>query len=127
MKSLKRAYTINAGIDKVFKSFTDEKLIEQWSGSPAQMNVEQDGIFSLWEGQIHGINKKISKSQIVQDWKEEKWDHYSTVIFNLSGDERTTKVELIHEEIPEKSFAGINEGWDKYYMGPMKELLESNN
>ncbi len=46
------------------------------------------------------------------------------VIFNLMEENGKTTLELTHNDIPEKSFESINEDWDRYYLGPLKVLLE---
>ena len=87
--------------------------IERWSGSSAEMDVKVGGKFSLWEGAIHGINRKITISQIHQDWKEKTWENYSEVIINIIPRDKgeVTEIELIHKfsqfyhilQMPERS------------------------
>jgi hypothetical protein len=112
----------------VLKALTGAADITAWSGQKASIDLRKGGYFSLFNGDITGKNRKVSKKQIVQDWKESGWEAHSIVIFNLSaGEGDTTVVELIHENIPDKSFAGIKSGWDKYYMLPLKKWVEDAN
>ncbi len=125
MGTVTKKYRVAASPKKVFEALTNKEIIEQWSGSEAEMNLTEGGTFSLWEGDIHGINQKISEQQIVQDWKEKTWEAYSRCTFNITADGESTMLELIHENIPESSVKSIDGGWDDYYLGPLKELLES--
>ncbi|MEM8896038.1 MAG: SRPBCC domain-containing protein, partial [Bacteroidota bacterium] len=68
MATVEKKYTISASVSEVYNALTKEDLIEHWSGSPAIMDLETDGEFSLWGGSIHGINKEISQNKIVQLW-----------------------------------------------------------
>ena len=125
MKTFKKTYKINVPLDEVYEALVEPEIIKEWSGSPADMDIKPNGTFSLWGGSIHGVNLYITKSQIIQDWKEDIWEDYSRVTFNLSEEKGVTTIELIHELIPIRGFKSIIKGWDEYYMGPLKELLES--
>ena len=125
MKTFKKTYSFNAPLDEVYEALVEPELISQWSGSEAEMDIKPNGTFSLWGGSIHGINLYITKNQIIQDWKEDIWEDYSRVTFNLSEGKNGTVLELTHDLIPPRGFASIVKGWDGYYMGPLKEFLES--
>lgn len=124
MKELIKEYEINATPQQVFQALTDPKIIENWSGSSATMSSKAGSKFSLWDGSIYGVNKEVTPTRIVQDWQEENWEKPSSVTFHISPKGRKTILELRHEGIPEKSFKSISSGWDEYYLGPLKELLE---
>jgi activator of HSP90 ATPase len=124
MKNLNKIYKIEASAEQVYKALTNVAMIEEWSGSPADIDLQEGGEFSLWEGDIHGYFRKITPHQIVQDWKESHWDTFSKVTFNISEKDGITTLELIHQNIPDRSFLAIGEGWDAYYLGPLKELAE---
>jgi len=123
MATIKKTYQIRTSLEKVYEALTDPELIEEWSGDDAIM-TESNLPFSFWGGSIHGVNKMVTKNKIVQDWKEEHWESYSLVTFLLSESEGVTTLELIHEDVPERSAKSIDKGWDKYYLSPLKEMLE---
>lgn len=125
MKSLTKQYQINASSEEVYKALTNLSMIEKWSGQPAEMDIKPGGKFSLWGRSIHGINKEVSKNKITQDWQEKNWKIPSKVTFNIREENGTTYLELIHDDIPEDSFNSIDKGWDEYYLGPLKKMLES--
>ncbi len=127
MKTLTKIYEIHASAEDVYNALTKVNIIKKWSGSEAEMDLKPGGEFSLWDGSIIGINRSISKTQLVQDWKEENWGRHSRVTFNISEKEGITLLELIHEGIPEKSYDAIDDGWDAYYLKPLKELLEEED
>ena len=124
MKKLSRKYEIKARLSEVFHALTSEDLIEQWSFSEAKMDLKPGGKFSLWGGDIVGVNREVSETRLVQDWKEAPWPEMSRVTFTLSEMNGITTLELVHEGIPEASFKGISEGWDEYYLGPLKDVVE---
>lgn len=126
MKSFSKKYTIKVTPEKVFEALTNSKIIEAWSGTSAKMNAKAGSKFSLWGGSIHGKNLEVSKTKIVQNWKEEAWKEFSTVTFAIEPTKTGTVVTLTHNDIPDASFTNIKDGWDSYYMLPLKEFVETN-
>ena len=127
MKSLKQIYTIKAPWEKVWQALTDAKVIDEWGGGPAKMSDQEGFEFEFWGGDIWGKNIKVIKGkQLVQEWTAGKWDKPSMVTFNLSEKNGKTELELIHEDIADKEFSEIEDGWKRYYLGPLKKLLEKS-
>ena len=124
MKHLEKTYEIEAPLEAVFAALTEEERIAIWSGSPTKMELHENGQFALWDGGIHGIIREITNNRIVQQWKEKKWSNYSIVQFELKENGGLTILNLTHENIPDQSFASIRDGWDQYYLGPLKEFCE---
>ena len=110
---------------EVYLALTNIRIMEQWSGSIVVMELKEGGTFELWDGSIHGFNRKLTENCIIQDWKEESWKEFSQVTFRLFETNRSTQLELVHEHVPDESSASIDKGWDEYYLGPLKALLES--
>lgn len=139
MKTVNQTYLINAPAEKVWQALVDPKIIDDWGGSPAKMSGKEGFEFSLWGGDIHGKNiQVIPRKKLVQDWMYGEWDEYSKVTFNLSEKDdplrrevkskvSKTRLDLIHENIPDKEAKDIADGWKRYYMGPLKSLLENSN
>jgi activator of HSP90 ATPase len=126
MKSLQKVYEINAPIAKVWDALVNPKTIEIWSSSPAEMSDQEKDKFKLWGGDIYGVNTKVEKHvKLDQDWYAGNWPQPSKVSFTLNENgEDKTQLSLIHKDIPDSEFDEINKGWDEYYLGPLKELLE---
>ena len=127
MKTVKQSYLINAPVEKVWQSLVDPKIIDEWGGGSAKMSEEEGFEFSIWDGDIHGKNiEVIPNKKLVQDWKEKDWDNFSKVTFTLSKKGDKTKLDLLHEDIPDNKGKDIADGWKEYYIGPLKELLENS-
>lgn len=128
MKIIKQTYHIKTSTDEVWKALIDEKYINDWGGGPSKMKDEEGFEFSLWGGSIWGKNIKVVKNKkLVQEWfsdEENKWDKPSIATFNLSKDKNGTKLELVHEYVPDENSEDIDNGWKDYYIGPLKDYLE---
>ncbi len=128
MPTIKQTYEMNASAEEVFDALVNPEVIQDWSGDEAKMNDQVGGKFSLWGGQMFGINTEVVKNKkLVQEWGYDKWDTLSKVTFLIKPKGEKTVVELIHEEVPEKSLKSITEGWNTYYLGAMQEMFEEKN
>lgn len=125
MKTFKHTYIIKAPKEKVWQALVDPKIIDDWGAGPAKMSEEENFEFSIWGGDIHGKNLEVKKEEkLVQDWMAGDWDEFSKVTFSLSEQNGKTKLELLHENVPDNEVEEIEDGWKRYYLGPLKDLLE---
>lgn len=116
---------INADPEEVFAALTVPFQIELWSGYPADMKAEAGYQFSLWEGDITGVNLEIEPNKsLVQEWFFGEQAEPSVVRLNLKKEGAKTRVTLEHTHIPEEVFDEITEGWREYYLGAIKGMLE---
>ena len=126
MKNLKKQYTIHSTPEFIFQALTNPLTIEIWTGSTAVMEPVADTEFSLWDGDITGKNLEVEANRrLVQQWYFEGEEPASIVTITLEPTSKTTtRLELLHINIPDEAFENIVEGWDKYYIKPLKLLVE---
>jgi len=130
MKNIKKHYQIKATAEDIFTALTNPLTIEIWSGASAVMEPVAGAEFSLWDGDITGINIEIETGKkIVQEWYFEDEEGLSPedksiVTIKLHNEGNSTDVELLHINIPDEAFDNIVDGWDRYYFKPLKELVE---
>ena len=125
MKAIKQVYTINTPLEKVWRSLVDPKIIKMWGGGSVVMDDKLGTNFSLWGGEIHGTNTKVVENkELVQDWYGGDWEKPSKVTFKISSKGGQTQIDLIHEDIPDSQVDDIEDGWKRYYLGPLKAFLE---
>ena len=124
MRSIKQKYEMKASPEEVFTALTDPAVIERWSGASATMDDREGTEWSLWDGSIHGKNLEVVPNEkLVQDWYGGKWDKPSKVTFSLERSDEGTLVNLIHENVPDNEIDDIDDGWIRYYLGPMQEMF----
>lgn len=127
MKSIKQAYTIKASSEDVWQALTDPKTIDRWGAGPAKMSEELGFEFSLWGGDVYGKNiEVIPGKKLVQEWFGGKWDKPSIATFKLISKADETVIDFTQTDVPDAEFSDIEQGWEDYYMGPMKDYLENN-
>ncbi|MBL7111860.1 MAG: SRPBCC domain-containing protein [Bacteroidales bacterium] len=126
MKNLQRTYLIKSSPEDVFNAMTNPLTLELWTGYPATFQPESATEFTLWDGDIMGMNLEIlPDKKLVQEWYFEDNKEPSIVTIELTKLNEKTQIELHHTNIPNDAFSNIAEGWNKYYFGTMKKYLES--
>lgn len=125
MKDFTYSIEITADPEEVFGALTHAFQIELWSGCPASMAPEAGFVFSLWEGDITGVNLEVKPNRLlVQEWFFGEQEEPSIVTLKLKPVKERTLVELTHTHIPDEVYEEITEGWREYYLGAIREFLE---
>jgi uncharacterized protein YndB with AHSA1/START domain len=124
--TVKESIVIDAPIDKVWQAVTDQRLINEWGGGPASMSDKEGALFSLWDGDVHGTNTKVVVEQLIdQDWfSREPWSKPSKVSLHFIADGNKTMFLIQHGDVPDDAAESVAKGWQKYYLEPIKQLLE---
>ena len=126
MKVIKKEYHIWAPLERVWDALVNPKTIEKWGAGKAEMSDKEEKKFSLWDGEIHGTNLKVDpQKRLVQEWySSDDPKHATKATFTLTHKDDCTALFLKHEGVREKNYDSIDKGWDEYYLGPIKKLLE---
>jgi activator of HSP90 ATPase len=124
MKDIKRYYTISADPQEVYNALTNKKILEIWTGEEVVMELVPNTEFSLWDGNITGINLEFEENKkIVQQWFFGEDGEASIVTIKIHAHKKGTSVELLHTNIPDDAFQNISDGWDEDYFGALTELF----
>ena len=125
MRPIAKRYLIRVPAAAVWDALVSTKTINAWGGGPAKMNGRKAQWWQLWGGDVCGRNLQVVKGKkLVQEWYGGDWDAPSKVVIALKPTKTGTIVTLRHAGVPKEEHAGIRDGWDDYYFGPMKEFLE---
>lgn len=111
--------------EEVFAALTNPFQIELWTGYPADMKAETGYVFSLWDGDITGVNLEvIPNKSLTQEWFFGEQEEPSIVRILLKKEGSKTRIEMNHSHIPDDVYEEITEGWREYYWGAIKGMLE---
>lgn len=125
MRNLKQVHTIDSEPEIVYAAITNPLTIELWSGFTAEFVTEEGTEFSLWEGDIVGKNLKIVPAKLIQQqWYFDDQEEKSIVTIELFPEGKKTRIEMLHENIPDEEFEDMKEGWKKYYFGALKTYFK---
>lgn len=126
---IKQRYLVKADLEKVWDALVNPKVIEQWGAGPAVMKSEVGFKFSLWGGDVWGKNLEVvipknGTGRLVQEWYGGEWETPSIVTFKLNENNGSTEIILDHKGVPKSEVKDISAGWNDYYIGQIKKLLE---
>lgn len=125
MKDFKRYYTISAVPEEVYMALTNPRSIKLWAGEDAEMGTEPGSEFSLWEGNICGINIEFEPNKkLVQQWFFGDQEPASVVTFKIHEHKHGTSLEVRQTNIPDEAWDDISQGWDDTYMASVIDFLE---
>ncbi len=127
MSDIKQTYDIATSPAEVWRALTDPKMIEEWSGAGAEFPLEVGATYSLWDSSISGeIIEVVPMQKLAQTWKPQDWTRTDSVVtFTLTPRGNSTRVDLVHVNVEETDYDGTSEGWDRYYLGAIKRMLEA--
>lgn len=116
---------LKANPDEVYRALVNPFSLELWTGEPAQMSEEVGAEFSLFDGSILGKNLEfITDQKIRQNWYFGE-DVLSEVTISLSSEKGKTRLEIVHEGIPEEAYDNMLEGWKDTYLALLREFFDA--
>jgi len=127
MDTIKQTYLINASPAEVWRALTDPEVIEVWSDADAEFEPRVGAEYALWDGSICGeIVEVVPRQKLVQTWQPDNWERDDSVVtFALTRVGKKTRVDLLHENVEDSDYDGTNEGWNLYYLGAIKRMLNA--
>jgi uncharacterized protein YndB with AHSA1/START domain len=115
---------IPAAIERVYEAFLSSDEHSAMTGARATASSEAGGVFTAWGGYISGTNLVLEPyERIVQTWRAEDFppdaedSHLEIVFASLEGG---TEITFIHTNLPAGMGDGFTEGWQKFYLEPMR-------
>lgn len=126
-KNIRQSVTLKATPHEVYEAIMDSKKHAEFTDSQVTIRREVGGKFSIYGGDIEGTNLELVPDQkIAQSWRYSDWPegHYSKVTFSLKEVAGGTRLTFTQTGVPEEHYEDIAQGWQDYYWGPMKEMLE---
>ena len=123
------AASLPASPEKIFDMYLDSEAHAAFTGLPVILEPRAGGLFRAFDGMISGtILYVLPKSLIVQTWRSANWpltamDSVLTLTFWPAED--GARIELVHVNVADEDYAGVSQGWEKYYWTPWRAYLSS--
>ena len=72
--SIKQSVTFPSEPQSVYDALMQKSLHAKFSGAPAKVSTKVGGAFSVYAGQISGINLELEPGKlIIQAWRAKSW------------------------------------------------------
>jgi activator of HSP90 ATPase len=112
---------------KLFDMYLDAESHAAFTGSPVTIEPRAGAPFRAFGGMLSGTILHVEpKRLIVQTWRSANWAAAaidSVLILSFWPQEDGARVELVHVNVSDDDFAGVSQGWEKYYWTPWREYL----
>jgi uncharacterized protein YndB with AHSA1/START domain len=116
---------------RLYRMYLDPKLHAAFTGAPVKIAARAGAAFEAFGGAISGtILQVVPNRLIVQSWRSTNFyrrDLDSTLVLSFWPQEDGGRLELTHVNVADTDFAGVSEGWTKYYWTPWREYLKRSS
>jgi activator of HSP90 ATPase len=121
------AASLPAQPDRLFDMYLDAAEHAAFTGLPVTIEPRVGGSFRAFDGMLSGTILHIEpKSLIVQTWRSANWPLAamdSVLTLSFWSEKDGARIELVHVNVPAEDFAGVSQGWEKYYWTPWHNYL----
>jgi uncharacterized protein YndB with AHSA1/START domain len=132
MADIEKDVHIEAPIEAVWAALTEPADIMAWMGEDSEVAVDLrvKGPYQFFYGATTGAFTEIeAPRRLAYTWRQQEWQPDwpdSVVRWELAPDGKGTHLHLTHDTFPNASEReGHDEGWELYWLNPMKDWLEA--
>jgi activator of HSP90 ATPase len=124
---ISQTIVLPASAEVLFEMYLDPTEHGAITGSPVTIGKTPGAEFRAFEGALSGtILTVVYPVLIVQSWRSTEFkptDPDSTLVLNFKPARDSAQINLVHIDVPDQDYDGVNAGWDQYYWVPWRELL----
>ena len=126
-RTVTMAVHLPASPAKLYRMYLDPKLHAAFTGAPVKIAARSGAPFEAFAGTLTGtILQVVPNRLIVQSWRSTHFyqrDLDSTLVLSFWSNKGGGRIELTHVNVADSDFAGVSEGWSKYYWTPWRAYL----
>jgi uncharacterized protein YndB with AHSA1/START domain len=124
LETIEVSTVLPASAERIFKAWLDSAEHSAFTGGQATVDPAVGGRHTAWDGYIEGVTIEIEPSRrIVQSWRSEDFPEESAdsrlEIHLEEVGEGSTKLTIVHSDIPEGQGEEYRRGWIDNYFTPM--------
>ncbi len=127
-RTIQIAAFLPAPPEQLFDMYLDPSAHAAFTGMPVTVSATPGSPFSAFNGVISGtMLQVVDKRLIVHSWRSPYWgasDLDSTLVLTFLADKDGARIELTQANVVDADFAGVSQGWEKYYWTPWREYLQ---
>ena len=112
---------------RLYSMYLDPQQHAAFTGAPVKIAARVGARFAAFGGALSGtILQLVPNRLIVQSWRSTQFgkrDIDSTLVLSFWPDPGGGRIELTQVNVADSDFAGVSEGWSKYYWKPWRAYL----
>ena len=126
-KLVRQSVTLPARAEALYAIYLSPRAHAAVTGGKVTISARPGTRFSAFNGMLCGRTlQTIPGRLIVQAWRSIGWkkdDLDSTLILRFTPQGRNGRIDLVHANVPDHDYRGVNNGWKKYYWRPWRKYL----
>ena len=126
-RTIQLAVSLPAPAERLYDMYLDPVEHAAFTGSPVTISARAGAPFRAFGDVLTGtILQVVPKRLIVQSWRSPHWgisDIDSTLILAFLPEKDGGRIELVHANVVDEDFAGVSQGWEKFYWTPWRLYL----
>ncbi|MGA2231352.1 MAG: SRPBCC domain-containing protein [Tepidisphaeraceae bacterium] len=130
LKTIVQSVRFAASAGELYDIYLDPARHAAVTGAPVKISAKTGSKFSAFDGMLSGrMLFTISAQLIVQRWRScmfHEGDLDSILVLRFIQDGKRGRIDLVHANVPNHDFAGVTEGWEKYYWKPLRAYLKTS-
>ena len=97
------------------------------TGASVDIGDKRGSEFKAFDGALTGtILEVIRPRLIIKSWRSVNFmveDPDSTLILSFTSEGGEGRIDLVHLDVPDQDYDGVNQAWEKYYWTPWRKYL----
>src|SRR5262249_47357648 len=124
---VKQTVTLPASAKDLYAMYLSPRAHAAITGGKVTIGAKSGSKFSAFGGALSGkVLQAVPGRLIVQAWRSNafrKRDADSTLILRFTPRGRSGRIDLVHANVPNHDYGGVNKGWKTYYWKPWRKYL----
>lgn len=126
---IRQSIVLPASAEKLFEMYINPFTHQIITGASVEIGEKRGSNFKAFDGALTGTILEVIKPRlIIQSWRSVNFmaeDPDSTLILSFTPEGEEGRIDLIHLDVPDQDYDGVNQGWEKYYWRPWRMYLAS--
>ncbi len=124
-----KSVVLPASPGELYSMYLDAEIHGAFTGAPAKISGDPGSPFEAFGGLLKGtVLATIKPRLIIQSWRSVNFaddDPDSTLIISFTPEDDDGRIDLVHLDVPECDYQGVNGGWDSRYFAPWLSYLQN--
>jgi activator of HSP90 ATPase len=126
---IRQSVVLPASAEELFEMYINPSTHQAITGAPVEIGDKRGFEFKAFDGALTGtVLEVIRPKLIIKSWRSVNFmaeDPDSTLILSFTSEGDRGRIDLVHLDVPDQDYEGVNQGWDKYYWTPWRTYLAS--
>jgi len=124
---VRQSIVLPARAQELYSMYLNARTHAAITGAPVTIGARPGARFRAFGGALTGrVLHTVPGRLIVQAWRSGKFrkgDIDSTLILRFTPAGAKGRIDLVHVNVPDHDYAGINKGWKNHYWRPWRKYL----